>query len=119
MNREEVQDQYNCTGECDGVLVEILSHYWHTESGELWIKTDQILDLENDIFKADTFIVNHAGCLALYILKGTIGKSRARNGRTFCKAREWREWVDKFVRNTKKRIAPFSSLAECVTIPGS
>ena len=54
MNREEVQDQYNCTDKCDGVPVEILSHYWHTESGELCIKTDQILDLDDDGFKADT-----------------------------------------------------------------
>ena len=40
MNKEEVQDQYNCTHVCDGRPVEILSHYWHTESGDLWIKTD-------------------------------------------------------------------------------
>ena len=33
MNIEEVQDQYNCTDECDGCSVEILSHYWHAESG--------------------------------------------------------------------------------------
>ena len=99
MNKEEVQDQYNCTDECDGRPVEILSHYWHTESGELWIKTDQILDLDDDRFKADTFRVDYVGCLALYIMKGTIGKQRARNGRTFRKAKEWREWAEKFVSN--------------------
>ena len=42
INKEEVQDQYNCTDECDGVPVEILTHYWHNESAELWIKTDSI-----------------------------------------------------------------------------
>ena len=42
MNEEEVQDQYNCTNECDEVPVEILTHYWHNESGELGIKTDSI-----------------------------------------------------------------------------
>ena len=105
MNREEVQDQYNCTDKCDGVPVEILSHYWHNESGELCIKTDSILDNVEDRFKADTFRVDHAGCLALYILSGTIGTSRVRNGRTFRKAKEWRNWAEKCVSNSKKRIA--------------
>ena len=54
--------------------------------------------------------MDHAGCLVLYILKGTIGKSRARNGRTFRKAREWRKWVEKFVSNTKKCIARIVSV---------
>ena len=49
--------------------------------------------------------MDHEGCLALYILKGTIGKSRSRNGRAFHKAKEWRKWAEKFVSNTKKRIA--------------
>ena len=105
MNKEEVQDQYNCNDECDGHPVEILSQYWHTESGELWVKTDHILDLDDDRFKADTFRVDHEVCLALYILKGTIGQQRARNGRTFRKAKEWREWAENFLSNTKKRIA--------------
>ena len=82
-----MQDQYNCTDECDGVTVEILSHYWHTESGELWIKTDSILGIVEDRITADIFRVDHAGYLALYILSGTIGTSRVRNGRTFRKAK--------------------------------
>ena len=114
-----MQDQYNCTDACDGRLVEILSRYWHEESGKLWIKTDKILDIDDDRFEADTFRVDHAGCLALYILKGTIGKSRARNGHTFRKAREWRNAFLSVPYKLINPFAPFSSLAECATIPGS
>ena len=87
MNEEEFQDQYNCNDECDGVPVEILSHFWHNYSGELWIKTDSILGIVEDRFEAKTFKLDHAGCLAIYILSGSIGKQRSRNGRTFRKAK--------------------------------
>ena len=105
MNEEELQDQYNCNDECDGVPVEILTNYWHNESGELWIKTDSISGIVEDRFEEKTFKLDHAGCLALYILSGSIGKQRARNGRTFRKAKEWINWAENFISNSKKRIA--------------
>ena len=49
--------------------------------------------------------MDYAGCLALYILKSTIGMARARNTRIFRQAKEWREWAEKFVSNTKKPMA--------------
>ena len=105
MNEEEVQDQYNCTNECDGVPVEILTHYWHNESGELGIKTDSISGIVEDRFEAKTFKLDHTGFLALYILSGSIVKQRVRNRHTFCKAKEWRNWAEKFISNSKKSIA--------------
>ena len=37
MDNDEVQDQYNCTDQCDGNPVEIISRYWHTKTKKLWI----------------------------------------------------------------------------------
>ena len=51
------------------------------------------------------FRVDHAGCLALYIMEGPIGRSRAKNVRTFQDALEWRRWAERHISNSKKRIA--------------
>ena len=66
---------------------------------------NKILGLDEDTFEADTFRVDYAGCISLYILKSTIGMARARNTRIFRQAKEWREWAEKFVSNTKKPMA--------------
>jgi len=105
MDKQEVQDQYNCTDQCDGNLVEIKSHYWHPTTHKLWIRTDPISGIEEDRFEADEFRLDHAGCLALYIMESPIGRSRAKNVRTFLRAKEWREWADRHISNSKKRIA--------------
>ena len=105
MNTEEVQDQCNYTDKTDQCLVEILNHYWHTESGKLMLKIDKILSLDEDTHEADTFRVYYAGCLYLYILKSTIGMAMARDTLIFRKAKEWRKWDEKFVSNTKKSVA--------------
>ena len=68
MKNEEVQDHYNCTDQCDGNPVEILSHLWHTKTGKLWVITDLISGIEKDRFEAEMFELDHAGCLALYIM---------------------------------------------------
>ena len=49
--------------------------------------------------------MDHAGCLAPYIMEGKIGKTRAKNVRTFQAALEWRRWAERFISNSKKRIA--------------
>ena len=69
------------------------------------LKIDKILSLDEDTHEADTFRVYYAGCLYLYILKSTIGMVRARNTIIFRKAKEWCKWAEKFVSNTKKRVA--------------
>ena len=43
--------------------------------------------------------------LALYILERKIGKKRPRNVRTFQEAIEWRRWAERFISNSKKRMA--------------
>ena len=76
MNIEEVQYQCNYTDEIDQSLVDILHHYWHAKDGKLMLKIDKILGLDEDTHDADTFRVDYTGCLALYILKSTIGLTR-------------------------------------------
>ena len=105
MDNEEVQDQYNCTDQCDGNPVEITSHFWHTKTKKLWIIADPISGIEEDRFEADTFKLDHTGCLALYIMERKIGKKRSRNVRTFQEAIEWRQWAERFISNSKKRMA--------------
>ena len=61
--------------------------------------------MEEDRFKSETFKLDHAGFLALYILDRKIGMKRSRNVRTFREAREWRFWAEKFIINSKKRMA--------------
>ena len=84
--------------------VEIISHYWHTRTKKLWVITDPISGIEEYRFKADVFKVDHAGCLELYILEHKIGKTRAKNVRTFQAALEWRRWAERFISNSKKRM---------------
>ena len=105
MDNEEVQDQYNCTDQCDGNPVEICSHFWHTKTGKLWVITHPISGIEEYRFKAETFKMDHEGCLALYIMDRKIGMKRSRNVRTSREAREWRGWAEKFTSNSKKRMA--------------
>ena len=69
------------------------------------LKIEKILGLDEYTHEADTFRVDYAGCLDIYIPKSTIGLTRARNTLIFRKAKEWREWDEKFVSNTKKRVA--------------
>ena len=61
--------------------------------------------MEEDRFKAETFKLDHAVCLAPYIMDRKIGMKRSRNVRTFREAREWRCWAEKFISNSKKRMA--------------
>ena len=105
MDTEEVQEQCIYTDEIYQISVEILYHYWHAEGGKLMLKIDKILGLNDDMQEDDTFRVDYAGCLDLYILKSTIGLTRAQNTLIFRKAKEWREWAENFVSNTKKRVA--------------
>ena len=51
------------------------------------------------------FKLDHAGCLALYILERKIGNKRSRNVCTFQEAIEWRRWAERFISNSKKRMA--------------
>ena len=69
------------------------------------LKATKILGRDEDIHKAETFKVDYAGYLDLYILKSTIGLKRARNTLISRKAKKWREWAEKFVINTKKCVA--------------
>ena len=71
--------------------VEILYHYWHAEDGKLMLKIDKILGLDEDTHEADTFRVDYAGYLALYIMESTIGLTRSQNTLIFRKAKEWRK----------------------------
>ena len=100
-----MQDQYNYTDQCDGNPVEILTHFWHAKTGKLWVITDPLSCIEEDIFVAETFKLDHAGCLALYIMDRKIGMKRSRNVRTSRESREWRCWAEKFIINSKKRMA--------------
>ena len=61
--------------------------------------------MEEDRFKSETFKLDHAGCLAPYIMDRKIGMKRSRNVRTSREAREWRGWAEKFISNSKKRMA--------------
>ena len=91
MNTEEVQDQCNYTDKIYQSLIEILYHYWRAKDGELMLKATKILGLDEDMHVADTFRVDYAGYIYLYILKSTIGLKRSRNMLMFRKAKEWRE----------------------------
>ena len=59
----------------------------------LMLKKTGIYGLDKDMHDADTFRVDYAGYLAIYILRSTIGLIKSRNARIFQKAKEWREWA--------------------------
>ena len=63
---------------------------WHTKTGKLWVITDPISGIEEDRFEAETFKLDHAGCLWPYIMYRKIGMKRSRNVRTSREAIEWR-----------------------------
>ena len=76
MGQEDMQDHINDADKLDICPVDNLSYYWKPEYGMLMLRTTETMD-------ADTFWVNYADDLAIFILKLRIGLKKTQENRNY------------------------------------
>ena len=70
----------------------------------LRLKTTGLYGLSDEPMDADTFRVDYAEDLALFIMKTRIGLKKNRENSNSRAAKEWWEWAVRFINSKKKRM---------------
>ena len=100
-----MQDQLNDADTFDIFLVDILPCYWNPDDGKLMLWITGLSGLGEDVMKAEDMKFYYSDTLVLFILRTRIGVNKYRENRNFRAAKEWREWVMRFI-NGKKKLIP-------------